>query len=174
VTAHANRALRRENRRHSRGLGWRARVSGRQILEFQVRTGGFAAPVSARHFQFPFWHARDRFDMGRRLVCGAACRGYDILLHAMPGDGEFVCREIGSPTKAEMPTPSFRPRHRNRTNRYALRLPLTVSSAKGESGIRWSRLFVARSPGISHAACSEARPAADSQAIQKRGPCYQF
>jgi len=40
----------RENHRHSRGLGWRARVSGRQILEFQVWTGGFTAPVSARHF----------------------------------------------------------------------------------------------------------------------------
>ncbi len=40
----------RENRRHSRRLGWRARVSGRQILEFQVWTGGFTAPVSARHF----------------------------------------------------------------------------------------------------------------------------
>jgi hypothetical protein len=39
-----------ENRRYSRALGWRAGVSGRQILECQVRTGGFAAPVSARHF----------------------------------------------------------------------------------------------------------------------------
>jgi hypothetical protein len=40
----------RENRRHSRVLGWRARVSGRQILDFRLWTGGFAAPVSARHF----------------------------------------------------------------------------------------------------------------------------
>jgi len=39
-----------ENRRHSRGLGWRALVSGWQILELQVRTGGFVEPVSARHF----------------------------------------------------------------------------------------------------------------------------
>jgi hypothetical protein len=39
-----------ENRRHSRGLGWRAGVSSRHILEFQVRTGGFVEPVSARHF----------------------------------------------------------------------------------------------------------------------------
>ena len=39
-----------ENRRHCRGLGWRARVSSRQILEFRVRTGGFVKPVSARHF----------------------------------------------------------------------------------------------------------------------------
>ena len=39
-----------ENRRDSRGLGWRARVSGRQIPDFRVRTGSFAAPVSARHF----------------------------------------------------------------------------------------------------------------------------
>jgi len=39
-----------ENRQHSRGLGWRAGVSSRQILEFQVRTGGFVEPVSARHF----------------------------------------------------------------------------------------------------------------------------
>jgi hypothetical protein len=40
----------RRQRRHSRGLGWRAGVSGRHILEFQVRTGGFVEPVSARHF----------------------------------------------------------------------------------------------------------------------------
>ena len=39
-----------ENRGHSRGLGWRAGVSSRHILEFQVRTGGFVEPVSARHF----------------------------------------------------------------------------------------------------------------------------
>jgi hypothetical protein len=39
-----------ENRRHSRGLGWRAVVSGWQILEFRLWTGGFAAAVSARHF----------------------------------------------------------------------------------------------------------------------------
>jgi hypothetical protein len=39
-----------ENRRHSRGLGWRALVSGWQILEFRLWTGGFAAAVSARHF----------------------------------------------------------------------------------------------------------------------------
>jgi hypothetical protein len=39
-----------ENRRHSRGLGWRALVSGWQILEFCLWTGGFAAPVSGRHF----------------------------------------------------------------------------------------------------------------------------
>ena len=39
-----------ENRRHSRGLGWRALVSGWQILEFRLWTGGFAAPVSACHF----------------------------------------------------------------------------------------------------------------------------
>ena len=39
-----------ENRRHSRGFGWRAGVSGWQILEFRLWTGGFAAPVSARHF----------------------------------------------------------------------------------------------------------------------------
>ena len=42
-----------ENRRHSRGLGWRAGVSGWQILEFRLWTGGFAAPVSARHFPIP-------------------------------------------------------------------------------------------------------------------------
>jgi hypothetical protein len=39
-----------ENRRHSRGLGWRARVSDRQILDFRVWAGGFAVAVSARHF----------------------------------------------------------------------------------------------------------------------------
>ena len=39
-----------ENRRHSRGLGWRALVSGWQMPEFCVWTGGFAAAVSARHF----------------------------------------------------------------------------------------------------------------------------
>jgi hypothetical protein len=39
-----------ENRRHSRGLGWRAGVSGWQILEFRLWTGGFVAPVSGRHF----------------------------------------------------------------------------------------------------------------------------
>jgi hypothetical protein len=39
-----------ENRRHCRGLGWRAGVSSRSILEFQVRIGGFFKPVSARHF----------------------------------------------------------------------------------------------------------------------------
>ena len=39
-----------ENRRHSRGLGWRAGVSGWQILEFRLWIGGFAVPVSARHF----------------------------------------------------------------------------------------------------------------------------
>jgi hypothetical protein len=39
-----------ENCRYSRGLGWRAGVFSRQILEFQVRTGGFVEPVSARHF----------------------------------------------------------------------------------------------------------------------------
>jgi hypothetical protein len=40
----------RRQRRHSRGLGWRAGVSGRHILEFEVRNGGFVEPVSARHF----------------------------------------------------------------------------------------------------------------------------
>ena len=40
----------RENCRHSCGLGWRARVSGRQIPDFRLWTGGFAAPVSPRHF----------------------------------------------------------------------------------------------------------------------------
>jgi hypothetical protein len=39
-----------ENPRHSRGLGWRAPVSGRQFLVFRSWTGGFRAPVSARHF----------------------------------------------------------------------------------------------------------------------------
>ena len=39
-----------ENRRHSRGLGWRALVSGWRILEFRLWTGGFAAAVSAHHF----------------------------------------------------------------------------------------------------------------------------
>jgi hypothetical protein len=62
-----------ENRRYSRAIGWRAGVSGRQILECQVRTGGFAAPVSAR--QFPFRPARDRFDVWRRPVFGAHERG---------------------------------------------------------------------------------------------------
>jgi hypothetical protein len=50
-----------ENRRHSRGLAWRAGVSGWQILEFRLWTGGFAAPLAI--FQFPFRHTRDRFDM---------------------------------------------------------------------------------------------------------------
>ncbi len=40
----------RENRRHSGGLGWRARVSVPQFSDFRSRTGGFRAPVSARHF----------------------------------------------------------------------------------------------------------------------------
>jgi hypothetical protein len=39
-----------ENRRHSRGLGGRAAVSGQQILKFPVWTSGFVAPVSAHHF----------------------------------------------------------------------------------------------------------------------------
>jgi hypothetical protein len=39
-----------ENRRHSRGLGWRAGASSRHILEFRLWIGGFAVPVSARHF----------------------------------------------------------------------------------------------------------------------------
>jgi hypothetical protein len=47
----------RENRRHSRGLGWRARVSGRQILEFQVWTGGLRRQSLVAIFQFPFRHA---------------------------------------------------------------------------------------------------------------------
>lgn len=54
------------NRGYSRALGWRAGVSGRQILECQVRTGGFAAPVSAR--QFPFRHARDRQRFGHNAT----------------------------------------------------------------------------------------------------------
>jgi hypothetical protein len=40
----------RENCRHSRGLCWRARVSGRQIPDFRVWAGGFEVAVSARHF----------------------------------------------------------------------------------------------------------------------------
>jgi hypothetical protein len=39
-----------ENRRHSRGLGGRAAVSGQQIPKFPVWTSGFVAPVSAHHF----------------------------------------------------------------------------------------------------------------------------
>ena len=39
-----------ENCRPSRGLDWSDGVSGRQILEFPVQTGGLAAPVSARRF----------------------------------------------------------------------------------------------------------------------------
>jgi hypothetical protein len=39
-----------ENRRHSRGLGYRARVSGRQFLESRSWIDDFAALVSARHF----------------------------------------------------------------------------------------------------------------------------
>jgi hypothetical protein len=39
-----------ENRRHSGGLGWRGRVSGRQFPAFRSRSGAFQAPVSARHF----------------------------------------------------------------------------------------------------------------------------
>ena len=39
-----------ESRRHSRGLGWRAGASSRHILEFRLWIGGFAVPVSARHF----------------------------------------------------------------------------------------------------------------------------
>jgi hypothetical protein len=39
-----------ENRRHSRGLGERAAVSGQQIVKFPVWTSGFVAPVSAHHF----------------------------------------------------------------------------------------------------------------------------
>jgi hypothetical protein len=39
-----------ENRRHSRGLGGRAAVSGQQVLKFPVCTSGFVAPVSAHHF----------------------------------------------------------------------------------------------------------------------------
>jgi hypothetical protein len=48
--------------RHSRGLGWRAPVSDRRLLAFRSLRGGFRAPVSGRHFQFPFRRAADRFD----------------------------------------------------------------------------------------------------------------
>ena len=39
-----------ENRRHSRGLGWGAPVSGRRFPVFRSVRGGFRTPVSARHF----------------------------------------------------------------------------------------------------------------------------
>ena len=47
-----------ENRGHSRGLGWRAGVSSRHILEFQVTTGGFVgaslcSPFSNFRFGVP-------------------------------------------------------------------------------------------------------------------------
>jgi hypothetical protein len=35
-----------ENRRHSGGLGWRGRVSGRQFPAFRSRSGAFRGPVS--------------------------------------------------------------------------------------------------------------------------------
>jgi hypothetical protein len=39
-----------ENRRHSRGLGWGAPVSGPQFLAFRLLRGGFLAPVSGGDF----------------------------------------------------------------------------------------------------------------------------
>jgi hypothetical protein len=52
----------RENYRHSRGLCWRARVSGWQIPDFWLWTQWLCgAPLAI--FQFPFRHTRDRFDM---------------------------------------------------------------------------------------------------------------
>jgi hypothetical protein len=39
-----------ENRRHSRGLGWGAPVSGRRFPVFRSVRGGFRAPVSAGGF----------------------------------------------------------------------------------------------------------------------------
>jgi hypothetical protein len=51
-----------ENRRHSRGLGWRARVSGRQIPDFRLWTGGFCgASLCSPFSNFRFGMPEDRF-----------------------------------------------------------------------------------------------------------------
>ena len=58
-----------------------------------------------------------------------------------------VCLSIGPP----------RPRrvgNRNSLSPLSSIALLMVSTARGASGIKWSRLFFARSPGTSHAACS--------------------
>ncbi len=52
-----------ENRRHSGGLGWCARVSVPQFPHFRSRTGGFRRQSLLAIFQFPFRRAGDRFDM---------------------------------------------------------------------------------------------------------------
>ena len=52
-----------ENRRHSGGLGWCARVSVPQFPHFRSRTSGFGRQSLLGIFQFPFRRAGDRFDM---------------------------------------------------------------------------------------------------------------
>ena len=66
-----------ENRRHSRGLGWRAGASSRHILEFRLWIGGFAVPVSARHFPisvsaYPIRYVTETVLRSRFRACTAA------------------------------------------------------------------------------------------------------
>jgi hypothetical protein len=63
-----------ENRRHSRGLGWGAPVSGRRFPVFRSCGAGFGRRSLLAVFQFPFRRCRDRFDSGQRAVCRAPFR----------------------------------------------------------------------------------------------------
>src|ERR1700731_1763303 len=53
-----------ENRRHSRGLGWGAPVSGRRFPVFRSVRGGFRAPVSAGGFPISVSAVQRRFETG--------------------------------------------------------------------------------------------------------------
>ncbi len=60
-----------ENRRHSRGLGGPARVSGLQFQDFRSLDRWFCGVgLCWRFSNFRFWCARDRFEMWQRPVGG--------------------------------------------------------------------------------------------------------
>ncbi len=58
--------------RHSRRLGWRAPVSGRQFPAFRSVRGGFRAPVSARHFSISISADGMTCSQFRRHLCAMA------------------------------------------------------------------------------------------------------